>query len=483
MSGNVSTPRTYGVDAVVLDARLQGRVAVSADVVAAYGDALVAGDVLPPVQVVVVDGQPLVVDGWHRVLAHRQQKLPVVQAVVTEGTWRDALLAAVGANARHGLQRSREDKHRAVRLLLVDPELGGASTRELGRAAGVSHAFVGLVRKHYQLAAGEVLTEARIEQVDGELPAAWAALVHQRSWITSDVRRIRGARSLEEVGAAIRGGYDLTDAAALRLDELAVDPWPWDEDDTADARARRAAQLGERGSLEAALRAVDCPDRAGLFEAWQIVDRLEKLDRWGLQRVLGEARGRPALVEAIGARIDALDADRALKPDRRAAALRAGSAEHFAAGVAEAPPDVLEHLQNGLTDAQLGPVRARLEAIGAEVVECPDPRCAGWIADRSTCAACGGWAEGLAASLADLVAEAAELVAVGVPLEVAGVVVDLSAVHALRALDTWSRLDPDRAESWVSELPAEVRDDLGAWLWGRVEVRAGLAHRVVEARP
>jgi hypothetical protein len=47
--------------------------------------------------------------------------LAKISADVREGSRRDAILYAVGANASHGLKRTNRDKRNAVRVLLKDP--------------------------------------------------------------------------------------------------------------------------------------------------------------------------------------------------------------------------------------------------------------------------------------------------------------------------------------------------------------------------
>jgi hypothetical protein len=73
----------------------------------------------------------------------------VVRVEVWPGTLRDAILFAAGANDRHGLRRSREDKRRAVETLLADAEWAAWSDREIARRCAVSHPLVAAVRKDF----------------------------------------------------------------------------------------------------------------------------------------------------------------------------------------------------------------------------------------------------------------------------------------------------------------------------------------------
>ena len=56
------------------------------------------------------------------------------------------MLFSVGANAAHGLPRTREDKRPAVLTLLGDAEWSKWSDREIARQCGVAHSFVGSLR-------------------------------------------------------------------------------------------------------------------------------------------------------------------------------------------------------------------------------------------------------------------------------------------------------------------------------------------------
>src|SRR5690606_22774478 len=58
-----------------------------------------------------------------------------------------AVLYAVGANAQHGLRRSKADKRRAVETLLLDSEWCQWSDREIARRCSVGHTLVANVRK------------------------------------------------------------------------------------------------------------------------------------------------------------------------------------------------------------------------------------------------------------------------------------------------------------------------------------------------
>ena len=72
-------------------------------------------------------------DGFHRVKACQLHGRYVAHADIKQGTRRDAILYAVGANADHGLPRSNADKRRAVMTLLEDAEWAPAPLRYFHR--------------------------------------------------------------------------------------------------------------------------------------------------------------------------------------------------------------------------------------------------------------------------------------------------------------------------------------------------------------
>lgn len=72
---------------------------------------------------------------------------PELPAEVRNGTRRDALLFACGANASHGLRRSSADKRKAVETLLADDEWKQWSDREIAKRCHVSHVSVGSWRQ------------------------------------------------------------------------------------------------------------------------------------------------------------------------------------------------------------------------------------------------------------------------------------------------------------------------------------------------
>jgi ParB-like chromosome segregation protein Spo0J len=76
-------------------------------------------DSLPPIVVALVNGDYLLVDGFHRTLAYKSENLTEIEAVVRDDlTSASAVLAeAIRLNATHGLQLPRADKERLAQQL------------------------------------------------------------------------------------------------------------------------------------------------------------------------------------------------------------------------------------------------------------------------------------------------------------------------------------------------------------------------------
>jgi hypothetical protein len=134
------------LDLIRLDGGTQPRAEIDAETVSVYADAIENGDPFPAVDVFYDGEYYWLSDGFHRVHANKQVGFAELDCNVHQGTRRDAVLFAVGANREHGLRRTNADKRRAVNTLLNDKEWSGMSDREVSRLCGVSHQFVSNLR-------------------------------------------------------------------------------------------------------------------------------------------------------------------------------------------------------------------------------------------------------------------------------------------------------------------------------------------------
>lgn len=140
--------KSLAIADIRIDGGTQPRVAISQETVRGYADYLEQGISLPPVDVFFDGVTYWLADGFHRYFAFKLLERSHVSASVHTGTKRDAVLFSVGANAGHGLQRTRADKRKAAMTLLQDNEWSQWSDREVARrCGGVDHTFIGDIRR------------------------------------------------------------------------------------------------------------------------------------------------------------------------------------------------------------------------------------------------------------------------------------------------------------------------------------------------
>ena len=107
---------------------------------------MTAGSVFPPI-VVFHDGATYwLADGYHRLEATDEAGLKEIAAEIREGTRREAIEHACGANQDHGLRRSRADVRRAITTLVEDAEWGELANRAIAEMVGCDHKTVAAVR-------------------------------------------------------------------------------------------------------------------------------------------------------------------------------------------------------------------------------------------------------------------------------------------------------------------------------------------------
>lgn len=127
----------------VLDALRVRAVDVYPEVVDSYVEALREGAVLPPVQVVPVEGRYLLVDGRHRAAAWMAHGEGVRARVGETCSMAQAVQIALLANASHGHRRQAGDVTRCIEVALeVWPE---ESNRAIARRVGCCHTLVNRV--------------------------------------------------------------------------------------------------------------------------------------------------------------------------------------------------------------------------------------------------------------------------------------------------------------------------------------------------
>ena len=128
------------------DGNTQQRVDLNRDTLIDYSQAMERGDRFPPVKLKYDGENYWLYDGFHTTEAALLISRSEIEAEITEGTQRDAILESVAVNANHGLRRTNADKRRAVTTLLKDEEWGKWSDRSIARRCKVDHKTVGKIR-------------------------------------------------------------------------------------------------------------------------------------------------------------------------------------------------------------------------------------------------------------------------------------------------------------------------------------------------
>ena len=132
---------------IVIDGGTQPRERLCTDAVNEYAEAMESGAKFPPLTVFSDGSSYWLADGFHRFHAARQHGSKTVSCEVHQGSLRDAILYAVGANACHGNRRTNADKRHAVMMLLEDSEWAKRSDRWIAEKCGVSPDTVNRIRR------------------------------------------------------------------------------------------------------------------------------------------------------------------------------------------------------------------------------------------------------------------------------------------------------------------------------------------------
>ena len=131
-----------------LDGGTQPRKEIDEPLVQHYTEVLLEGkDQFPPIELWFDGKSYWPSDGFHRFHAHKRAGFLDIEAVVNQGTKRDAFLACLRANGKHGKPRTPEERRYVVQMALEDIELGEKTDVEIALICDVSSMTVGRVRK------------------------------------------------------------------------------------------------------------------------------------------------------------------------------------------------------------------------------------------------------------------------------------------------------------------------------------------------
>jgi hypothetical protein len=136
------------LEKIRLDGGTQPRKEIDEPLVQHYTEVLLEGkDKFPPIDLW-FDGKAYwPSDGFHRFHSHKRAGFKDIEANVYQGTKRDAFLACLKANGKHGKPRTPDERRYVVQMALEDIELGEKTDSEIALICDVSSMTVGRVRK------------------------------------------------------------------------------------------------------------------------------------------------------------------------------------------------------------------------------------------------------------------------------------------------------------------------------------------------
>jgi N6-adenosine-specific RNA methylase IME4 len=140
---NIGEPKVcFLLTKITVDVCLQVRLTQNEETIERYKQKYLDGVDMPPVILFDDDKTLWLADGFLRFEAAKRAGLLALPVEVHRGSRSDALKYACGANDHHGLPMTRADKHKAVKSMLLDPELSKLLDGEVAEVCKVSRDFV-----------------------------------------------------------------------------------------------------------------------------------------------------------------------------------------------------------------------------------------------------------------------------------------------------------------------------------------------------
>jgi hypothetical protein len=131
-----------------LDGGTQPRKEIDEPLVQHYTEVLLEGkDKFPPIELWFDGKSYWPSDGFHRFHSHKRAGFLDIEAIINQGTKRDAFRACLKANSKHGKPRTPEERRYVVQMALEDIEYSNATDHMIAELCDVSVQTVGRVRK------------------------------------------------------------------------------------------------------------------------------------------------------------------------------------------------------------------------------------------------------------------------------------------------------------------------------------------------
>lgn len=134
------------INKIRIDGGTQCRVVIDQPTVYAYLEVMKEDARFPLLEAVFDGATYWLTDGFHRYHAYKLLGVKEVEVSFTTGTLRDAQIAALKANGKHGKPLTNEDKRNKVEMALKIDEFDKKSNYEIAKICEVSQPFVAAIR-------------------------------------------------------------------------------------------------------------------------------------------------------------------------------------------------------------------------------------------------------------------------------------------------------------------------------------------------
>lgn len=139
--------KRINIDAIRIDGGTQCRVVIDQPTVYTYLEDMKEGDEFPLMDTVFDGITHWLTDGFHRYHAYKLLGIKEIEINYVAGTLRDAQIAALKANGKHGKPLTNEDKRNKVKMALEIEGFDKLTDAEIARHCDVSKPFVAAIRR------------------------------------------------------------------------------------------------------------------------------------------------------------------------------------------------------------------------------------------------------------------------------------------------------------------------------------------------
>jgi len=201
--------------AITVDPELQSRVETDIEHCRFLsGELEICGELKPIL--VYFDGKKYwLANGFHRFTVYKKAGRDAINAIIVQGTRRDAMIESCKVNDDASKGKTKEDKEKSVKMLLSDPEWFGRSDKTIGVHCGIG----GITVRRYRL---EYCQNARLELPETTSRSDGRVVPYTNSRKTKDktpYKRTNGRHQVSINGKNVHLG--MSESQALdRLNEI-----------------------------------------------------------------------------------------------------------------------------------------------------------------------------------------------------------------------------------------------------------------------